>query len=327
MRALKMVKFTAASTLVIVLCVGLTGCKFHIPGTQAKTPAGQVVATVDGQEITIRQLQAELGNATFPTPAVQKQAQQRALQLIIQRKILAKAAVDQKIDKSPTFAVDRDRAIENLEVQLLAQKTAQNVPPPSKEEVDQFISTHPNVFTHRKIFLVDQIGTGFPQNQQQLDALKPLKTMEEVEAYLKSQNIRYVRAQATIDALGTDPKMIETVAALPASEVFVVPSRSGITINHVIQAKEQPLSGDKAVAYATNYIRRQHEQEVVQRTMAGLVKAGSAKVSYNPAFKPPPPAAAKPGAAPAAGGAAPAGAAPADAAAGAPATPAPPHAQ
>ncbi|MBS0333556.1 MAG: EpsD family peptidyl-prolyl cis-trans isomerase [Proteobacteria bacterium] len=317
-------KLTAVSTLAIVACVGLAGCKFHLPGAKAKAPTGQVVATVDGEEITIRQLQAEMGNATFPNPQVQKQAQQRALQMIIERKILSKEAVDQKIDKSPTFAVERDRAIENLEVQLLAKKAADAVPPPSKEEVDQFISSHPDVFAHRKIFVVDQIGTGFPQNQQQLDALKPLKTLEEVETYLKSQNIRYVRAQATIDALGADPKTIETVANLPPTEVFVVPSRNGITINHVRETREQPFTGDKATTYATNYLRRQHEQEVVQRTMAGVLQKAAGKVSYNPAFKPQKPPA--PGA-PAAGAPAAAGGAAAPAAAGTPAAPAPPHDQ
>src|SRR5688500_6823890 len=94
-------KRTRAAALALVAGLTLAACD------RGKEPSGQVVATVDGQEVTIRELRAELGNLSFATPAERKAGEQAALQAIVNRKLLAKASEDQKLDKSPEFALQK----------------------------------------------------------------------------------------------------------------------------------------------------------------------------------------------------------------------------
>ena len=77
-----------------IACLALVAC--HIPGMKDnKAPTGQVVATVDGQEVTISDLRAELANAPkAQDPKIAKAMEMGALQEIVARKILAKAAHD-----------------------------------------------------------------------------------------------------------------------------------------------------------------------------------------------------------------------------------------
>ena len=59
-------------------------------------PAGQVAASVNGDEITLTELNAELASVQVPENADKKQLQRQALERIVERKLLADAGIDPK---------------------------------------------------------------------------------------------------------------------------------------------------------------------------------------------------------------------------------------
>ena len=126
-------KLTQRQLLILVAVLAISACHRAPAGT-----TGQVAATVDGREITVRQLSAELNGAPPAPAAAQKLQQRAALNFIIQRTILADAARKQGLDKDPNFILLNERASDALLVQQLQAKIAANVPPPSPEEVAQF---------------------------------------------------------------------------------------------------------------------------------------------------------------------------------------------
>ena len=86
----------------------------------AKTPEGQVVATVDGKEVTIHELNSEL--AMVPNrggDAPRKLVESVVLQRVIERKMLAAEAEKLKLDENPQFLLARKRTEEGLLVQAL----------------------------------------------------------------------------------------------------------------------------------------------------------------------------------------------------------------
>jgi len=125
--------------------IALAACHFPgLGGGAGKAPTGQVVATVGDREVTIRDLNAEMGAATFPDPKARKAAEQLALRNIIGRIVLADAAHEQGLDKTPDFAVQKRRAIDDVLAQSLQQKIIREVPQPSKDEVQTFMNAHPD---------------------------------------------------------------------------------------------------------------------------------------------------------------------------------------
>ena len=83
------------------------------------------------------------------------------------------------LDKTPDFALQKQRAIDSVLAQELQQKLVAAVPEPSKEEAQSFIASHPDTFLERKVFLVDQIR--MPKVPLEvLKSLEPLKTMDEI---------------------------------------------------------------------------------------------------------------------------------------------------
>lgn len=276
--------FKARHLLVPVIALAVSGCNF---GSKPKAPTGQVVATVGGHEITVRQLHAELGNARAVSPAAQKEQQRAALNFIIERTVLADEARKQGIDKDPDFILLNQRATDALLVQQLQAKIAASVPPPSPEEAARFQGANPNIFAERKIFDVDQIRIDMPSDRSVLTKLQPLKTLDEVANFLTQNRMPFQRGIGIIDAVGQNPQLINAIVALPPQEVFVFPAGNQILISQVRNARTEPFTGEPANKYAINVLRLQHTQAAVQKQMASLIVRARGTMQVSKDYLPP----------------------------------------
>jgi EpsD family peptidyl-prolyl cis-trans isomerase len=265
-------------------------------------PTGQVAANVGSREITVRELRAELANAPAVAPAAQKAQQAAALNVIIDRAILADVARKQGLDKDPNFLLLSQRANDALLVQQLEGKIAASVPAPAHEEVAQFENANPDLFAQRKIFDVEQIRMGQPADPNFVKQLEPLKTLDDIASFLTQNKVPFQRGSATIDALSQNPKLITAIIALPPQEVFIIPSGNLVLVNLIHGTRTEPFTGDAADKYATNYLRAQHTQDAVRKQLGAYVSSAQSTVQIAKDYQLPP---AKPAAAPAQPGAAP----------------------
>lgn len=302
-----------SKTLVIAMVVStglmLSGCdqvKKLVGGGKA---SGQVAATVNGKEITTLEVRTELGGFGSRDPQVMKAAQQQALQRIILRRLLADEARKAKLDKGTDFTLQVARGEETLLAQLYERKLASSTAQPSKQDAEAFVAAHPEMFAERKVLFVDQVIAG--PNKLDPEKVRPLKTLDQIRALLDSEGVTYQQNAVVLDTLSADPQLVKAIAGLPAGEVFVIPQGGALLFNQITASRATPFRGDMATAYAMNALRTQRAQESVGKQVEAMRKAAESKITYNPAFKPAPPA--KPGA-PAAKPAAPAAAAPAPAA-------------
>jgi EpsD family peptidyl-prolyl cis-trans isomerase len=279
-------KYLARYALVTVAVAGLAGCKIPFLHGNTAAPTGQVAATVGGQEVTVREVGVELGNFASPDPKLQKLARTAALENIVTRKLVAQAAAAQGLDKTPDFAVLKQRAIDNLLDQLLEKKLAEQVPAPTEEEANSFITEHPDMFAQRKLYTVDQVRMARPSNPEILKPLQPLNTMAEVEATLDQDRLTYEKGVGTIDALTVDPRLEAQISKLPAGEIFIVPSGSQLLINQIRDTQVIPFTGAPATQFALNYLKRSRVQDAVQKQLSALVGKGLAEVRFNKDYAP-----------------------------------------
>jgi EpsD family peptidyl-prolyl cis-trans isomerase len=298
----------AGIALAAAACGALAGCN-----KGAKTPTGQVVATLGNQEITMRDVRAELGNFNAPNPKALKAAEDSALRNIIGRDVVAAEARKEGLDKTPDFALAKDRAIDNLLVQALQQKISAQVPPATKEEAQQFIAAHPDMFAQRKIWVLDQLQMPRPSNPALVQQLEPLKTFDAIQALLTQNKIPFKRDTAALDALGADPRLVDAILKMPPGELFVLPSGQILTVNQIKDTKIAPVPDDKAIAVAQQLITRQRTEQAVRRRFQELFTTNAKSVKFSKEFASAAPTAAPatPAPAPAGGAAAPASAAPA----------------
>jgi EpsD family peptidyl-prolyl cis-trans isomerase len=254
-------------------------------GGTGSAPTGQVVAKVGGEEITQRELSAELNGFTSQDEATTKKAQQAALSAIVNRKLLAHAAEEAGIEKSADFQLMQHRADELMLAQAYEQQIAAKLPKPSQQEVDQYMAQHPNTFAERKIFVLDQIKVPRSTDRKVLDRLKPLHSMDEVEQVLLSAGVDYAREPATLDARSAPPALTDQIVKVGSREPFVLPSGSAITINQVTETRTVPFTGTPATELAQKALMSERATKALKARMDELRKSAGG-VQYQAGYAP-----------------------------------------
>lgn len=273
-----------------------------LAGCHKGAPEGQVAATVNGDEVTLQELNTEIQASNIPQGADKQAAQQQALQHIIDRKLLLSAARDKKIDKSPEFQSQKQRADELLLAQTYAKQQLAAVPVPNDGDISKFMADHPNAFGNREALQLDQIRfRPTPADIKKLSVIQADHNLDAVAAHLTSLGIKFDRVKAGLDTAQVPTDLIKAINALPPGEPFVLPTNGIITVNAVIG--HQAIATDPAQARqgAVGAWRQQQFTKLIGDQLKAL--RDGAKITYQNGFSPPP--AKKPGApaaaAPAAG--------------------------
>lgn len=262
------------------VALALAGC-----GKKDGLDKGQVVATVDGTDITVHELNAELKSTNIPQGADRKKVERAVLQQIVNRKILAGIARDQGLEKSQAFAIQKIRAEEMVLAQLLQQQLFNKLGAPSRTDTERYVSDHPEMFANRRIFGLDQIMFQ-PTSMELLKGLTPLKSLDQVQQYLSDRQVKFRRGPASLDSLSLNPDLVDKLVKLPAGEVFVAPAGKVVTANVVTQTRVEPFLGEQAVRYAMQLVQRQRIESAVKTQIEPLVKKARDKVEYQKGFEP-----------------------------------------
>ena len=276
-------KLTWTHGAALFASVAISGC--GLGGDKA--PKGQVVATVDGEEITAIELNAEMAGVQVADAAQRKAAEQAALQRIILRKLLVQSAKAEKMDKTPTYTQQVDRNTENLLAGMMQRKMSQGVADPTVEEAERFVASQPGMFAQRKVMVVDQIVTA-SLSPEVVKQLEPTKTLEQVEGVFRGANLDYQRNTVVLDTLSAPPAFVNTLAKLPPGEIFVFPRPGAVIVNQIRDSRPVPFVGDRAVKYAQAGLKTVKTQEAVTKKMELLLKSSESKIVYNEAYKPKP---------------------------------------
>ena len=275
----------------VALSLALAGCK---KGDKADVAQGQVVAVVDGKEITSSELNAELQSMNVPNNEQgREQAKNAALDVLISRTILTNVARERKLDQSPTYIMQKRRADEALLVQTLQRDIASRVSVPTRADAMAFIAATPDLFAQRKVYTLDQIAFAVPQgNAALLKSLEPLKTMGAVEQKLIESRVRYQRAAGKLDTIQVDPNLMKRIAQLPAGEIFVLPNNGALVANQITKVDVVPFQGDQAIDFAMNYLQNKKVSEAADKDLKARIEKARKEVRYQPGYGPKTPASA-----------------------------------
>ena len=285
------------SALIGMTALALAGCG---GGEAEKEPLqkGQTVATVNGTDITVHELNAELQGVAIPNEAARKTAQGAALQALVGRTILADIARERGIDDSPAYLLQRRRANEALLVQMLQGSIAGKLPPPTPTEAQAFMARNPATYAQRKIYTLDQIGFPMPADPNDLREFESIQTMEQLERKLIEDRVQYQRRQGQLDSMTVRPEIAAQIERLPDAEVFLIPAQGGVIANRVISERVVPFTGEQAVAHATQLLQQERVNAALNKELNAKIEQARANVRYQKGYEPPA-SAATPAAAPA----------------------------
>lgn len=279
-----MVRISKQLLLIAAASVALAACD-----QKAAKPEGQVVATIDGQEVTINEMKMEANGLGQQAAGVsQKLIESVGLARVLERKMLAAEAKRRKLDQSPQFVLAKARNDENLLVQALQAEVAGKVSETPREAAQKFIEENGIIFGDRRILILDQIQFLQTPLMDKLP-LTEAKNMAAVERQLLDANIEFRRAPQQIDTLLLDPRLSKEIVRLaqgPNGEPFMFTDQPAgapapiVYINVVSDQKTEPFTGERAISYAQQLIQRQEISKRLQAELTRLRELNKGKIVY-----------------------------------------------
>ena len=122
--------------------------------------------------------------------------------------------------------------------------------------------------------------------------MKPLSTLDQVNALLDAKGIPHQAASGQVDALTADPRLVEQLLKIKSDDVFAMSDGHGVwTVGAVRDIKVAPVTGQPAIVRATDILRAQRMREAVGRRFGVAMAQARKNITYNKAYTPAPTAA------------------------------------
>ncbi len=247
-------------------------------------PKGQIVAIVNGDEVSMQELNAEMQGVRVPDNADRKALGKDVLQRLIDRKLIVQKAREQGLDKTPEFVAQQRRLEENLLVSLLGQKIAATVPMPDDRDIAQYIADNPTQFAGRERLLLDQIQFAAPKDTRRLMALKDAHTLDDLASGVQKLGLGFSRGKGVIDTGRLDPQIMKVINNLPPGEPFVLPSNGQFVASVIVGRDATPTPNNVARLAAAEMVRR---RELIAESKAQVSRARlNAEIQYQVGYEP-----------------------------------------
>jgi EpsD family peptidyl-prolyl cis-trans isomerase len=264
--------------------LGLLACLTVLTACDKKA-TGQVAAVVNGEEITLQEINTELGAMSVPEGADKTMVQKAALQRIIERRLLAQVARDEGLDKTPDFIARRRQMEEGLLVQLLGRNASRTSNVPDQAKISAYIEDNPALFSNRTVYTLDRIQFPMPSDPEVLKTFEDDQSMDAVAAQLRELGIEYTREPGRLDSAQVGQKAMDEILALPRTEPFIFPEGGMVTAAVITGEAKQPTAGDQAQAAAVQSLQNKGLMEVLQRRLKAA--RDKAEIEYQDDFRPP----------------------------------------
>jgi peptidyl-prolyl cis-trans isomerase C len=239
---------------------------------------GQALASVNGEEVTVLQLNEEMQRAGVPA-AQQDTASKQLLQALIDRTLLEEAAARENLDRDPKVmqAIDRARAL--IIAQAYLQKRIGSVAPPTPAEVEAYFNKHPEFFSNRKQFSMDELVIAANDLTPEVrTAADQAKSLEEVAVWLDAHKVKYGRSQITRSTTDVPAPLTTRLLGQPKGQLFVLKEGQRAMFISLTEVKDAPVNLQIASGQIEQYLMAQKNKELAAAELQRL--RANAKIEY-----------------------------------------------
>lgn len=247
-------------------------------GDKAEKKSGQALASVNGEEITVMQLNDELTRVN-PQAAQQEATRKQLLEALIDRQLLEGEAIKEKMDRDPKVMQAVERAKATIVAQAYLQKRVGTIARPTRSEVEAYYNQNPQFFAERKQFDMRQLVLNTTDiNDNVKKTIDASKSLEEVAGWLDAQKIRYVRGQLSRSSTDLPPELSKRLLAMPKGQMFIIREGARSLLISIAEVKDAPLTLEQAQTQIEQFLMNKKNKEAAEVELKRL--RSTAKIEY-----------------------------------------------
>ncbi|QDC44674.1 EpsD family peptidyl-prolyl cis-trans isomerase [Methylophilus medardicus] len=263
--------------IVPALMLVMAGCSKHDDAAKA---GSQVVAKVNGSEITVHQLNFALSKVGKLDQTQVKAASEKVLQQMVDMELLKQKSIEEKLDRDPNVLQVLEATKQQVLAQAYMQKVAAKQAAPGPEEIKKFYDTHPELFSERNVYVIQEFAVkDGNQHASEIEAgINTAKSADEVAKWLKDNNYVF-SANASRKAAEQLPlELLKKLNTLKAGDTLVVKSPQALVLLFLAKVDRQPVDQEKAKPVIQQFLVNAGQQTVIKNEVSSLRKA--AKVEF-----------------------------------------------
>ena len=237
------------------LLVALLGAMLTLTACGDKDKAAskggtQVVAKVNGDEISVHQINFQLNRVAQNkalTEAQSKAAAQQILARLVDQQLLKQQATEAKLDRDPRIL----QAIESSKNEILAQAYLEQMlskaAKPSITQIDAFYKEKPELFANRRVFRLQElaINVGKDKYAEIAEKVSTTKNINEVAVWLKDKNYPF-NANSNVRAAEQLPlDFLKKLQPLKDGDLIALSNEQSVSIVHVAAMQSAPITREK----------------------------------------------------------------------------------
>jgi len=248
---------TYATLLLTLSATALLGCADDGGALGGLNEPSQVVARVNGEEISLLQYRRalKLARVENPSPAVH----QEIVDKLVDRELAVAQALELRLERQPDVLVELEEARRDVLARAWAKRIATAADNPDDSLAARYYADHPELFSERRIFHLREVAIA-SDDSHYTEARERLAGGEPVSntlSWLEAQGVEFkdqiaIRAAEQLP-IETLPRLATTAAGKPA--YFETPR--GLLIYEVLDNRAVPLDWDTARPVILAHLARQ----------------------------------------------------------------------
>lgn len=250
----------------------------------AKKSDTQVVAKVNGDEISVHQVNLQLGRLGKVDEAQSKAASQQIVTKLVDQQLLKQKAMEEKLDRDPRVLQIIEASKSEILAQAYLEKVSSKAKKPSSADIDKFYGEHPELFEKRRVFrLQELVVQAAPEKFAEIEAgVKDIKDINAVATWLKAHDIQFTANSNVRTAEQLPGNLLNILQPLKDGEMFLVKSERAMNVVHLAASQSQPVARDKATPIIEQYFVNLNRTNLIKDEVKAL--KDKAKIEYVGAF-------------------------------------------
>ncbi|HUO44278.1 MAG TPA: EpsD family peptidyl-prolyl cis-trans isomerase [Burkholderiales bacterium] len=270
--------------------------------SEDKKISSQIAAKVDGDEISVHEINFALARSGVNSPDQAKSATPQILEKLVDRQLLVHKAIEDKLDRDPQVVLAIDAAKKQILAQAYIEKTMAGAQKSSDSEIKDFYDHNPELFAQRRIYRFQELAVNIAPDKIPLlqQEVEKDKNMNDIAVWLRSQNIAFNVNNAVKTAEQLPMELLPRLAKMKDGTISLIAGgKGGASVLQLVQSKDVPMNEQESKPAIEQYLLNRKRIEIAGAEVKKLRE--KAKIEYLGDFKAPAAAPSAPPAPPAVG--------------------------
>lgn len=265
------------SAVIIISALALSACGERPPEKKAAT---QVVAKVNGSEISVHQINFVLQRMPSISQTQAEAAKRQVLESLVDQELAVQQAQETKLERTPEVMQALEAARREVLSRAFLEQAASVKTKPTAEEVKKYYAEHPELFANRKIYRLDEVVfAGTPEALANVkDQLAKGRTSAEIATSLKAAGVEVGGGVSVKPAEQLPLELLPRLAAARDGQPQLVENGSRAAVVTVLAAKPEPVDETKATPVIENYLVNKQKGDQARDALKQLRE--KAKIEY-----------------------------------------------